>query len=142
MTTAIISLILIIICIIIFFNINTEEKQIDRSSSSIASRNEISIRTTQMSYLQNDEVINESFIFKPNYNNTEDLARIYDNGYIDLYKRIPNTSARFGVTDNGRKFRTDSFIMDDERYDVTFIQNSDIKISILTLKHNLVTNYK
>lgn len=142
MTTAIISLILIIICIIIFSNTNTEEKQTDRSDSSIASRNEISIKTTQMSYLQNDEVINESFIFKPNYNNTEDLARIYDNGYIDLYKRIPNTSAKFGVTDNGKKFRTNSFIMDDERYDVTFIQNSDIKISILTLKHNLVTNYK
>lgn len=105
-------------------------------------RNELTIITTQMTYPHSDDIIDMDFTFKANYKDTDDLARIYNEDAIDLYKRIPNTPSRFGVNSRGKKMREDSFIMDGNRFDVTFIEDSDVKISILTLEYNLVTYYK
>lgn len=142
--------ILIIIVAIVFgvlLVMNTVlNKEIDKRASnnnnSPLHNNEITIKTTQMTYPHSDDVIDVNFTFKANYKDTSNLARIYNDDDIDLYKRVPNTTSKFGVNSRGKKIREDSFIMDGDRFDVTFIEDSDVKISILTLKYNLVTYYK
>ncbi len=140
MITVIISAIVIIIAIFAYSNL--DKKEGSQTNKTPDYENELTIKTTQMIHPQVGQVEEESFTFIANYKGTQDLARILDNGYVDLYKRVPGIDSKYEVNENGKKYRVDSFIMDDERYDVSFIQNSDIKISILTLKYNLVTHYK
>lgn len=142
----IITIIVFIIGIIVFFMNSDLNKEDDRKANGRDNnpvyRNELTIITTQMTYPHSDDIIDMDFTFKANYKDTDDLARIYNEDAIDLYKRIPNTPSRFGVNSRGKKMREDSFIMDGNRFDVTFIEDSDVKISILTLEYNLVTYYK
>jgi len=142
----ILTIIVIIIGIIAFFINSDLNKEVDRRVNDKDRKprynNEITIKTTQMTYPHSDDIIDMDFTFKANYKDTGDLAKIYNDDDIDLYKRIPNTPSRFGVNSRGKKMREDSFIMDGDRFDVTFIEDSDVKISILTLEYNLLTYYK
>lgn len=145
--TILIIIVAILLAVLLITN-SGSNKEVDRRASNNNNNNtqlynnEITIKTTQMTYPHSDDVIDMNFTFKANYKDTDDLARIYNEDDIDLYKRIPNTPSRFGVNSRGKKMREDSFIMDGDRFDVTFIEDSDVKISILTLEYNLVTYYK
>jgi hypothetical protein len=142
----ILTIIVIIIGIIAFFINSDLNKEVDRRANDKDRKplynNELTINTTQMSYPYNDDVLDQNFTFKANYKDTLDTARIYDNGEIDLYKRMPNIKSRIGVNGKGKQMKEDSFIMDGKRYDITFIRDADVKISILTLEYNLITYYK
>ena len=139
-------ILVIIAIVILIFIISNLNKEIDTRASNAVSNpvhsNEITIKTTQMTYPHSDEIIDVDFTFIANYKGSQDLARIFSEDDIDLYKRITNVKSKFGVNARGKQMREDSYIMDGDRYDVTFIQDSHVKISILTLEHNLVTFYK
>lgn len=130
--------------IIIFSVLNSkfDQEEKNREKGTPDNNSELTIKTTQIIYPQSGEIEDQSFTFKAYYKGTKDLARIYDNGYVDLYKRMENIESRFGENKYGKKVRTDSFIRNGERYDITFIQNSDIKIYILTVKYDLITLYR
>jgi len=142
----ILTIIVFIIGIIALFIYSDLNKDVDRRANDKDRKpkysNELTIKTTQMSYPYNDDVLDQNFTFKANYKDTPDTARIYDNGEIDLYKRMTNIKSRIGVNRNGKQMKEDSFMMDGKRYDITFIRDSDVKISILTLEYNLITYYK
>ena len=132
--------IILVVSLVMYMDLDKESAKRTNNNTPVYG-NEITIKTTQMTYPHSDDVIDMNFTFKANYKDTDDLARIYNEDDIDLYKRIPNTPSRFGGNSRGKKMREDSFIMDGDRFDVTFIEDSDIKISILTLEYNLVTYY-
>lgn len=139
-------ILVIVAVVILLFIISNLNKEIDTRASNAVSNpvrsNEITIKTTQMTYPHTNEIIDVDFTFIANYKGSPDLARIFSEDDIDLYKRITSVKSRFGVNARGKQIREDSYIMDGDRYDVTFIQDSDVKISILTLENNLVTFYK
>lgn len=139
MTILTIIVIIALVLLLIMHSVNKEsDKRIDRPK---VYSYEMTIDTTQVEFF-GGEVIDESFTFLANYKDSTDLARINESGGIDLYKRIPNLKSRFGVNGKGKQVREDSYIMNGKRYDITFIDDSDVKLSILSLEYNNVTYYK